>query len=63
MGKGDQRSRVKPPDLGEVADALDGADRVADLHGHTCVSGGKVRLEWILKIAEKLAAEQKTALK
>jgi hypothetical protein len=58
LKKGFKEARVKQPDLDEVVDVLDGLIGWLTLYGHTCVSGGKAGLEWFLKMAAKLAAEE-----
>lgn len=58
LRKGFREAGAKPPDLEEVVDALDGLIGWLTLYGHTCVSEGKAGLEWFLKMAAKLAAEE-----
>ncbi len=58
LEKGFREARVRPPNLKEVVDALDGLIGWLTLYGHTCVSEGKAELGWFLKAAAKLAKEE-----
>jgi hypothetical protein len=58
LKKGFKEAGVKPPNLEEVVDALDGLIGWLTLYGHTCVFDGRAELEWFLKMAAKLAAEE-----
>jgi AAA+ ATPase superfamily predicted ATPase len=58
LEKGFKEAGVKPPDLDEVVDALDGLIGWLTLYGHTYVSEGRARLEDFLETAARLAAEE-----
>ncbi|KUO40725.1 MAG: hypothetical protein APZ16_01010 [Candidatus Hadarchaeum yellowstonense] len=58
LERGFKEAKTKPPDLEKVVDALDGLIGWLALYGHTCVSEGRADLEWFLKMAAKLAAEE-----
>ena len=58
LKKGFEEAGVKPPDLDEAVNALDGLIGWLTLYGHTCVSEGKADVGQFLKMAAKLAAEE-----
>lgn len=58
LKRGFKEAGVRQPDLEGVVDALDGLIGWLTLYGHTCVSERKAELEWFLKMAAKLAAEE-----
>ena len=58
LRRGFKEAGVKQPDLEEVVETLDGLIGWLTLYGHTRVSEGKAELEWFLKTAAKLAAEE-----
>jgi AAA+ ATPase superfamily predicted ATPase len=58
LEKGFKEAGVRPPDLDEVVDALDGLIGWLTLYGHTYVSEGRARLEDFLETAARLAAEE-----
>ena len=58
LKRGFKEAGAKQPDLEKVVNVLDGLIGWLTLYGHTCVSNEKAELEWFLKMAAKLAAEE-----